>query len=178
MRPLLSAVIFILVVLCHKDVLAITKTWAGVAGGSGDWFSAANWSPSGVPQIDDDVIIAQTQTSTTAVDVISSASAISVRSISLSSSSHLEVVGATLSVSFSLLLNGTLYLDAATVNLPNEALTVQGSIMVTRASIINANITIKGTGTSSTGRIRFLPTTATSSQCRFASLTVFNSSSF
>lgn len=36
------------------NAFAITKTWSG---GNGDWSVASNWSPVGVPTIDDDVVI-------------------------------------------------------------------------------------------------------------------------
>ena len=36
---------------------AQTKTWAGTDPNGGEWNNPDNWSPSGVPTINDDVII-------------------------------------------------------------------------------------------------------------------------
>lgn len=73
-RARLFAVLFmvfgVLAVVSPQDTFAATKTWTG-GGSDRNWSTAGNWSPSGAPIDDDDIIIgSDADTSATVNDIV------------------------------------------------------------------------------------------------------------
>ncbi len=107
-----------------------TKTWSG---GSGDWFVDGNWSPGGIPQAGDDVVISTAGATVSLTNTVPASG--SFNSLAISS---------TATLSFS---NWVTELRATTVTVGNQAtLTCAGPFteaqMSNRVSIVCSNLTV------------------------------------
>lgn len=95
--------------------LAATKTWTN-ANGNGNWNTAGNWSPSGVPSSSDDVVFNSTSTTNCTVNGNRTAGKITISS---------GYTG-TITLNGNLTANDDVELNAGTLDVGNNSFTVKG----------------------------------------------------
>ncbi len=135
---------------------AATKTWAATSG-AGDWFTAANWSPSGVPSNTDDVVIAAVNGVTATVPCLCSTTSGNANcknlTIDISASIYVWNNGANnLYVWGNLVING---IYSSFQNPTSNSLSMYfNPLLVGGTSVTPCTITVGATGDASKGEIQ------------------------
>jgi hypothetical protein len=104
-----------------------TKTWTGAA--STDWFTAANWSPSGVPASGDDVVIPANPTG--ARFPLFSTGSTTVRTLVVQAAASFSQTGG------SFIANGANWTVAGTINVSGGSFICANDITITNGGVIN-----------------------------------------
>lgn len=127
---------------------AVTKTWVGVSGGS--WQSSSNWSPSGIPGANDDVVIANP-----GATVIYTASTSTIKSLSsaanLNFNSGRLIVTTTAHVQGLITINGG-WIEGGEWTLKFPILAMESPASRLRSLTLNGDIVYGSTG----GRLKIL----------------------
>lgn len=160
--------IFAINILASSDTFATTKTWTGTAG-DGLASTPSNWSPAGVPQTGDDLVVDDYVEFDLGVTVISSVTmndcskyisgdlviAGSIISVGCDAlyAGYLPVLSADITLAGDTIINGWEFIGPGVINMGNFNLKIVNVFSNTAGILTPANlIDVTGTGTLTVGR--------------------------